>query len=914
MQIGLGTGPRVPPPRSWWEEMDADEDGLRYYQRDAYDRILAELQTVRSTLCVMATGLGKAQPLDAQVLTSFGWQDMGSVVKGQYIFGSDGRKWPITGIFPQGEKPIYRVEFSDDTETRCCGEHLWAVRTRSQKKRGAGYQVRSTEELMGDLEEGGGPKWYVPVVQPIRFHKTPLPLDPYLVGVLIGDGSLTKCVKFSSADPYIVERLRVIVPDLFEGNEGYEVKYDAQYDYRISGRRVGRGGSKLIKTLKTLGMWGKLAHQKSIPKRYLMACVDDRMELLRGLMDTDGYANGFAAAEITTSSPSLAVDILDLVRSLGGTSRIRYKTTTHRPAYRLLVNTEQNPFALPRKAMLYRGDARGQRMRSIKSIRPAGSAECQCISVGAPDNLYVTDDYLLTHNTELFAAIAKHWDGNVLILAHRDELVEQARIRIEKMTGEWVEVEQGQYRSHEARIVVGSVQTVQRKNRLEQLGKDRFDLIVFDEAHHAIAKTYRRPLDFFANAKILGVTATPDRGDERALAQVFDTVAYVMDILQGIEAGYLVPLEGHRVHLDQIDISSVGKVAKELNQGQLDEVLLKACEGIVRKTLELQPDRNGLLFFPGVKSAHYAADKFNLLKPGSAICIDGKTDTDDRRRMVRDFKAGEFQYLCNCMIATEGFDAPAADLVVPRLTLSRALYAQQVGRITRVLPSAGVGQWSGPEGAQARREAVAASAKPNGMILDFVGNSGKHDLCSAVEVLGGNHSEAEVKHAKKIVEKSPTSNLVDALERAREELRALAAATTARVQATVSTFNPFGVLHLTDDGDKYTQRFGWKAATAKQVATLNKWGVKEADTMSLQQASRMLESMFKRKDLGLANYKQLKVLQKWGVAEINVSFERASQAIDYIASTGWGKKEDVNRGKLDHILKGERQPGEERGE
>lgn len=316
--------------------------------------------------------------------------------------------------------------------------------------------------------------------------------------------------------------------------------------------------------------------------------------------------------------------------------------------------------------------------------------------------------------TRLGGAIAGDWPGNVLWLAHRDELIQQARDDLERITGEMVEIEQGQLRaSSRSRIVVGSVDTVKRQNRLDRFGAERFSLVITDEAHHYTAATYRRPLEFFKNAKLLGLTATPDRGDEKALGQIFDDVAFVFDIQQGIEQGYLVPIRAHTVEVKELDISGVKTQAGDLVAAQLDEVMLKACAGIVKETLRYEPVRQGIVFLPGVKSAELAAQLFNREKPGSAAFVSGMTDKDERRDIVRAFRDGRVQYLCNCQIATEGFDAPGCSMIVQgRPTKSRALAAQMAGRGTRVLPGI-VDHLDGEARAPERREAIAGSAKPD---------------------------------------------------------------------------------------------------------------------------------------------------------------------------------------------------------
>lgn len=527
--------------------------------------------------------------------------------------------------------------------------------------------------------------------------------------------------------------------------------------------------------------------------------------------------------------------------------------------------------------------------------------------------------------TEIGALVARDWPGDVLWLAHRDELIDQARERLQRLTGRYVELEKASSRSDGGRLVCGSVQSVCRENRLRRLGKGRFSLLIVDEAHHYTAKTYRRVLDFFGEAKILGLTATPDRGDEEALGSIFDGVPYCMDIEDGIEAGYLVPVTGREVNLQEIDLSGVSSKAGDLAEGELDEVMVKAVEGIVRETLRLEPMRQGIAFFPGVRSAEYAHRRFNEILPNSSCFISAHTDPEERRSLVAAYKAGHYRYLCNCQIATEGFDAPPASLIIQgRPTKSRALYAQMVGRGTRVLPGT-VDHLHGRERATDRRAAVAASAKPDMVILDFVGNSGKHALATVEDVLGGNYTEEEVSEAK-AAKKRLGENARNARELLAQARRALAerakSIAAAKVRSTVRDFDPFQVFGIDmPDEARYTSRFGnAQPATEGQIEALRRAGVPddELNQMTKRAASKLFQVIQGRRKHNLCTFKQLRILQKHGVTRKDVRYVRAGQAIDYIASVGWGNRKDSwglpirpDPARLDQILFGGRDAGED---
>lgn len=523
--------------------------------------------------------------------------------------------------------------------------------------------------------------------------------------------------------------------------------------------------------------------------------------------------------------------------------------------------------------------------------------------------------------TVIFSGVSKTWtDGPVLVLVHRDELVTQARKELERATGLVVEIEQGDWRaSHRAQIVVGSVQSVCKQNRLDRMGRDRFSLIVVDEAHHSCAPIYKRIFDFF-NAKILGVTATPDRADEKALGQVYDDVCYVMDIVEGIDSGYLVPISprSKEIILTEIDLNKVGvgKVdgKKDLQAGALDEEMCKGIEGIVHKTLELEPDRQGIGFFPGVKSAEYATLAFNRRIPNCAAYVDGETDRMERRAIVAAFKRGEYKYLCNCGVFTEGFDAPNCSLIIQaRPTLSRALYAQMCGRGTRTWGFS-VDAIPGKEAAAERRSAIAHSPKPDLVILDFVGNSQKHTLMTPVDILAGNYSEAELKLAKKKVKESGGDPRA-ALLAARRELERLATITqVARVQAVERSFNPFSALGVAPAGmgGKFS-RFSGDAITTAQWRRLEWAGLEpdEITRMSKGDAMRLIGKMKERAEQQLASYDQLKKLAKLGITDQKITYERAQAGIRYAAAKDFGRKGPVDPKTLNEILYMPRQAGED---
>lgn len=487
--------------------------------------------------------------------------------------------------------------------------------------------------------------------------------------------------------------------------------------------------------------------------------------------------------------------------------------------------------------------------------------------------------------TQMFSEVALRFmpKGPILVLAHRKELVMQAAERLHLVTGTRPDIEMAEeWSGNNAPIVCASLQTIIK--RLERWEPNHFSLIVFDECHHSVAKSFRKPLDHFSGAKVLGVTATPDRGDKKALGKLFESVAYSIDIVDGIEQGYLVPIKGRSVVVEQIDLSGVSKTAGDLQVGQLDEAVVEGVEGIVSKTLELEPDRQGIWFFPGVKSAELACERINAINPGTAAFVCGETPSEERDIIVKDFRSGRVQHLCNCQVATEGFDAPPASMVViGRPTLSRALYAQMVGRGLRVLPGVVDGMDSAELAAE-RRARITSSLKQDCVVFDFCGNSGKHTLITPEDLLGGDYSDEEKKLAKKKAKEEVGGDVIENLKAARAELKAMMAKLQSKVKATVQSFDPFSNL-----GIKPVAGGGPPINPHQKTTLIERWKMAEKDVVGLTQdgAAKLIKTLGTRASLGLASHKQMAVLRKYGVTNANIRFRSASKAIDYIASTRW---------------------------
>lgn len=501
-----------------------------------------------------------------------------------------------------------------------------------------------------------------------------------------------------------------------------------------------------------------------------------------------------------------------------------------------------------------------------------------------------------TGKTQIASELIRGWQGRCMFVAHREELIQQAARRIEQFTGSVPDIERGELRANRSgsKNVVASVQSISRANRLERFDPDEFSLIVVDEVHHATANSYRRVLDYFASAKVLGLTATPDRLDGEALGSVCDSVAYTYDILQATADGWLSPVRIKQIEVAGLDFSAVHTLAGDFNQGELDQIMAseEALHAVAKPTVDLAGDRKTIVFTTSVQNAkrlqeiidRYAGDK-------KAISVDGGTEPGERKRLLGAFSEGRHQFFVNVGIATEGYDEPKIACVsMGRPTKSRALYSQMLGRGTR-------GGRNFP-----------IEGKGDCVVLDFVGNSGRHDIVCGADILGDNLSERELEQAKKWIENSDEAlTIEEAMAKAREseerkrkeaEARALAnqaerdkrRGIVAEVQYVARISDPFVAFNVRRD--YMAEKYGFDHATENQVAGLQKWmGKNSADlpkNLSRHEASRMLQQFAARRARGAtATYGQIKVLAKHNLDGKALTFERASAMIDAIAKNGW---------------------------
>lgn len=480
-----------------------------------------------------------------------------------------------------------------------------------------------------------------------------------------------------------------------------------------------------------------------------------------------------------------------------------------------------------------------------------------------------------TGKTIVFASVAADQvraGDRVLILAHRGELLEQAADKLQRSTGLVSAVEKADATCLNTwfRVVVGSVQTLQRTARLERFPRDYFGTIIIDEAHHAITDGYRRILDYFGSAKVLGVTATPDRGDMRNLGEVFDSLAFEYKLTDAIKEGYLCRIMAQTIPL-KLDISSVTMSGGDYAVGDLGTALDPYLEQIAAEMAQHCKGRKTVVFLPLITTSQ----KFRgLLNSHGFRAAEVNGQSTDRKEVLADFDAGKYNVLCNSMLLTEGWDCPSVDcVVVLRPTKVRSLYSQMVGRGTRLSPG-----------------------KTDLLLLDFLWMTDKHELCRPADLVCEDRTVAR-QMTENLAESGCPEDIEEAAVQASEDVvaqreEALAKQLEEQRRKKAKLVDPlqYEMSIQAEDLAGYVPAFGWEAGppTEQQAAALEKLGILPDAVESAGKASLLLDRLHKRRDEGLTTPKQIRCLEKYGFQHVGRwSFEQAKHMIDRIAASGW---------------------------
>ena len=473
--------------------------------------------------------------------------------------------------------------------------------------------------------------------------------------------------------------------------------------------------------------------------------------------------------------------------------------------------------------------------------------------------------------------------GRVLVLAHRGELLHQAQDKILKATGitsglEKAESTSDMFDEPPYMVVVGSVQSMCRPKRLARFAEDDFSLVIIDECHHALSTTYRTVMDHFPTAAVLGVTATPDRGDLRSLGTVFEKIAFEYTIVQAIRDGYLSPIRAHTIPL-KIDLSNVSTVGGDYQASGVGDALSPYLSGICENIARLAADRKTIVFTPLIATSEKMLSHFAELGLGPDRVREVNGSSQDRQETLDWFaSAGKGSVLVNSMLLTEGYDEPSVDcIVVLRATKSRALYCQMVGRGTRLSPATG---------------------KKNLLLLDFLWLSSSHDLCRPACLMTDDAEVAEEMtrrqedDAKKGEETDISEEALEDAEtetvRKREE--ALAKKLEAMRRRQGRLVDPLQYAYSVADCDltNYTPMTDRDAAkpSEEQMKALERMGMGCPECFGA--AEKVISALTEREKSGMSTPRQIRQLERRGFRNVGKwTFESARKMIDRIAANGW---------------------------
>ena len=459
-----------------------------------------------------------------------------------------------------------------------------------------------------------------------------------------------------------------------------------------------------------------------------------------------------------------------------------------------------------------------------------------------------------------------------LILAHRGELLDQAADKLLQATGLGCAVEKAEETCLNSwyRVTVGSVQSLMRESRLVRFPADYFDVIVVDEAHHVLSDGYQRVLDHFGEARVLGVTATPDRGDMRSLGQFFQHLAYEYTLPRAIKEGYLSPIKAVTIPL-ALDLSGVGVQAGDFKNSDLDTALDPYLHQIAREMQSYCGDRRTVVFLPLVRTSQKFRDILNA-QGFRAAEVNG--NSRDRAEVLRDFEGGKYNVLCNSMLLTEGWDCPAVDcVVVLRPTKIRGLYSQMVGRGTRLFPG-----------------------KDHLLLLDFLWHTERHELCHPANLICESDEVArrmteniEAAGCPVDIEEAEKKAADDVVAQREESLANQLAEMRSRKRKLVDPLQ-FEMSIAAQDLSGYVPSFGWEMGppSEKQRATLERLGIFPDEIDSAGKAAMLLDRLAKRRTEGLTTPKQIRFLESRGFQHVGRwQFDTAKHMIDRIAANGW---------------------------
>lgn len=861
---------------------------LRDYQKESHDRVWEEWERVDKTLLVLPTG---CHALGERLLMANGEiKAVENIEVGDQLMGPDGTSRTVL-YRQEGTDTLYKIIPVKGEPFIVTGDHKLSLVRTKEKSRNLYPSDRLAGQIVDVTVEDWlkWSKWKKHIHKLFRAEKIEnfkgpskdLTIDPYFLGVILGDACLQYEISLTTMDSVIVEEI-----------ENQCTKYGLKYrtepagkalSYYLSADKSKEKRNKLLDDLADLKLRGCDSYTKFVPFNYKTSSLRDRLELIAGLIDSDGSNNnnGF---DFISASKQLAEDLAFMCRSVGLAAYVKEckKSCKDFTGTYFRVSISGNTDIVPCRVAHKKARERLQ----VKNVLRTGF-KVEKLDAGAyvgftvdKDNRYLLDDFTVTHNcgkTIVFSKIietAVKQGKRVLILAHRDELLEQARDKLERVSGLKCSIEKADESCLDSfyRVTTGSIQTLAREKRLKKFSKDHWDIIVVDEAHHVLSESYKRVIDYFDTAKLLGVTATPDRGDLRNLGEVFESLAYEYKLSKAIKDGYLVPIKAMTIPLE-IDLTKVKQQTGDFSTKELGTVLDPYLDAIADEMVKVAKDRKTVVFLPLIETSKKFVRILNS-KGFNATEVNG--ESKDRDKKLRDFDSGKYDVLCNSLLLTEGWDCPSVDcVIVLRPTKVRALYAQMVGRGLRLAPN-----------------------KYDLLVLDFLWHSEKHRLIHPANLVAQNEQVAdkmteilvgkddyEVMELEELLEEAESSVIEEREEALADELKEM----KKRKRKLVDPLQ-FEMSIKAEDLANYVPAFGWEMGppTEKQIKVLEQNGIYPDEIENAGKANLILDRLNARKIEGLATPKQIRFLEKRGFNHVGQwKFDSANSMISRIAANNW---------------------------
>lgn len=856
---------------------------LRPYQIEAKEAVEKEWANGnKKTLLVMATGCHmKGEKL---LMADGSIKAVEDITNNDFLMGDDGLPRTILKMH-NGIDDIYKVTPSKGDPFYISSEHtLTLVDSKDnyidvplkeflswRKTKRNKYYLKRSNPIYNFLDHGSITKEDG--------------INPYVLGILVNNSTIKEIKKSTSIRVALRPQKTKEFFEKWCNMHGLLIvknikNNDNDFSYYIK-KDENTKENILVELAKKYGIVNVKCSESFIPDEIKYAPYDERIQFLAATIDLCGSCAG-SGYQITKKSTKFTDDLIFLARSCGFSAYKHVSIKNAGKPNETSVNVIHigGNFGIVPTLEKYNSNILALDVLKTKfEIVPFRKDEYFGFTVDG-NNRYLLADFTISHNcgkTVVFSNIIKdaiEKNGHkVLVIAHREELLLQAKEKLESMTGLEVAIEKGQNKAYEtnAKIIVASVQTIQGKNRLNKYDRNEFGTIVVDEAHHILANGYQKVMEYFdENANVLGVTATADRGDKRGLGIYFDSIAYEYGLAQAIQEGYLVPLKAMTIPLS-LDISNVKTSQGDYQIGQLGNAIDPYLDEIAQKISNICKNMKTLVFLPTVETAKKMKEK--LIKYGmKAEEIDGTTK--NRADILKDFKNGDYNILANPILLTEGYDEPSTNcMVMLRPTQIRSLYTQAVGRISRLYPG-----------------------KTEGLILDFLWLTERHNLIKPASLFSDDPEVIDIA-AKKVDASAEPLDLMETTKKSRAEMvanreRSLKETLDAQRRKQAQYVDPlqFAVSVESEEILSYEAitRADKKKPTQEQIEWLFKHGINADEIKDYGQARNIIRSLKERYAKSLSTPKQIRFLEKRGFRRVGLwSFSAASALISEISENSW---------------------------